>query len=124
MIPSPRISEIKRVVGSHYGLTNDEIDGESKLRSLAYPRQVAMFIARKLTKHSYAEIGRRFGGRNHATVFMAVKQVEARMADDLGLADEIDRIIAQVHRVMSMRTPAIAPMKAAEFAARFEGARS
>lgn len=120
MIPSPRISEIKRVVGSHYGLTNKDLEGDCKLRSHAHPRQVAMFLARKLTKHTLPEIARSFGGRDHSTVFHAVKQVESRMADDRHeeLADQIKRMVVQINCIVVTRKP---PVPFADFLARFEG---
>lgn len=123
MTTIPRISEIKRVVGSHYGLMNEELEGDCKLRSHVYPRQIAMFITRRLTKHSYFEIGRSFGGRDHSTVFHAVKQVQSRLVDDRheNLADEIERMVLQIKFIVAVRTP---PVSAAVFAARYEEVRA
>src|SRR3546814_7947784 len=65
-----------------------------RVRAIARPRQVAMYLAKELTPRSYPEIGRRFGGRDHSTVIHAVRTVEAlRVADS-----ELDAEIAAIRR--------------------------
>ena len=63
-----------------------------RLRSLARPRQIAMYFAKKFTQKSLPDIGRNFGGRDHATVIHAVKQVENFIKTDSKFADEINRL--------------------------------
>ena len=53
------------------------------------PRQVAMYLAKTLTLRSLPEIGRRFGGRDHTTVLHAVRKIEALVAKDVSLSDEV-----------------------------------
>ena len=59
------------------------------LRNIARPRQVAMYLAKKLTPRSLPEIGRRFGGRDHTTVMHAVKRIEELRAADSELNNDV-----------------------------------
>ncbi|AHX09797.1 bacterial dnaA helix-turn-helix family protein [Ehrlichia chaffeensis str. Wakulla] len=61
-----------------------------RLRTLARPRQVAMYLSKKLTQKSLPEIGKSFGGRDHATVIHAVKQIEKLIDTDSKLRDDIN----------------------------------
>src|SRR3546814_15874260 len=76
------MDEIQRAVCAHYRLDKSEMASKRRVRAIARPRQVAMYLAKELTPRSYPEIGRRFGGRDHSTVIHAVRTVEAlRVAD-------------------------------------------
>ena len=59
-------------------------------RSIARPRQVAMYLAKSITTRSLPEIGRKFGGRDHTTVIHAIKTIEEIMANDPGLAEDVE----------------------------------
>jgi hypothetical protein len=83
------ISGIQTVVASHYRIPVQEMVSDRKSRESARPRQVAMYLARKLTPKSLPEIGRRFGGRDHTTVMHAIRQVEKLIATDPDVADEV-----------------------------------
>ncbi|MGH7784141.1 MAG: chromosomal replication initiator protein DnaA, partial [Candidatus Binatia bacterium] len=61
------IDRITRAVASHYKLTVDEIKSKNNSRSIAEPRQIAMYLCKRLTACSYPEIGREFGGKHHTT---------------------------------------------------------
>jgi chromosomal replication initiator protein len=84
---------IVQCVGRHYGIPVEEILSPSRHRSLTLARQVAMYIARKHTKRSLAEIGTFFGGRNHTSVKTAESKVEALRLEDPALARDIEKII-------------------------------
>src|SRR3546814_17879774 len=62
------MDEIQRAVCAHYRLDKSEMASKRRVRAIARPRQVAMYLAKELTPRSYPEIGRRFGGRDHSTV--------------------------------------------------------
>ena len=66
-----------------------------RLRQVALPRQVAMYLAKKLTTLSLPEIGKNFGGRDHTTVIHAVKKVESSIQTDASLAEDV-RLLLQV----------------------------
>lgn len=69
-------------VARFYGVHVDHMISPDRRRSVAYPRQTAMYLARKLTKASLPDIGNRFGGRDHTTVIHAIKAVERRAEKD------------------------------------------
>lgn len=77
-----RIEDIQRIIVERFGLTASDLQSKRRLKSIAFPRQVCMYLARKLTEHSLEEIGAYFGGRDHTTVMYACQQIEERRAKD------------------------------------------
>jgi chromosomal replication initiator protein len=61
-----------------------------RARSIARPRQIAMYLAKNLTTSSYPEIGRKFGGRDHTTIMHAVKKIEELLIHDSELSDDVE----------------------------------
>jgi len=76
------IEQIQRAVGSHYKLRVDDLKSKNNSRQIAVPRQVAMYLCKRLTKHSFPEIGREFGGKHHTTVIHSVEKIEALVSKD------------------------------------------
>ena len=76
------LEQIQRRVASYFQIEVSEIRGARRQRSILYPRQVAMFLCRRLTEASLPEIGRAFGGRDHTTVMHAVEKVGRDIAQD------------------------------------------
>ncbi|MGB0749540.1 MAG: chromosomal replication initiator protein DnaA [Magnetospiraceae bacterium] len=70
------IEEIQKRVAEHFNIRVSDMHSARRARSIARPRQVAMYLAKQLTTRSLPEIGRKFGGRDHTTVMHAVKKVE------------------------------------------------
>ncbi len=70
------LRDVERVVCELFQVTSESLKSESRARALAYPRMMAMYLARKHTGAAYSEIGRYFGGRNHSTVISAEKKVQ------------------------------------------------
>jgi chromosomal replication initiator protein len=83
------LDEILRKVAEHYNIRLADLAGPKRTRAIARPRQVAMYLAKRLTPRSLPEIGRRFGGRDHTTILHGVKRIEELMATDSQLADDI-----------------------------------
>jgi chromosomal replication initiator protein len=83
------IEEIQRKVAEHYNIRLSDMIGPKRLRTIARPRQVAMYLAKQLTPRSLPEIGRRFGGRDHTTIMHGVRKIEELMATDSQLADDL-----------------------------------
>lgn len=83
------ISRIQEVVADYYGIPMAHMLSTNRSRHYAYPRQVAMYLARSLTMHSLPAIGRRFGGRDHTTVIWAIKAVRQRMRDFGEVAQDV-----------------------------------
>ncbi len=83
------IDEIQRKVAEYYVLKMADLLSARRAREVARPRQVAMYLAKKLTPRSLPEIGRRFGGRDHTTVMHAVKRIEELRAADSELNNDV-----------------------------------
>lgn len=86
------IDEIQRKVAEHYGLKMQDMHSARRARNVARPRQVAMYLCKKLTSRSLPEIGRKFGGRDHTTVMHAVRKIEELMSGDQPFADEVNAV--------------------------------
>jgi chromosomal replication initiator protein len=79
------IEQIQRVVAANYKLTVEQLVSKSNSRQIAFPRQIAMYLCKKLTKHSYPEIGRAFGGKHHTTVIHSYEKIQSLCAVDATL---------------------------------------
>ena len=86
------IEEIQRKVAEHYNIRLSDMIGPKRLRAVARPRQVAMYLSKQLTPRSLPEIGRRFGGRDHTTIMHGVRKIEELMATDSQLADDLQML--------------------------------
>lgn len=89
-------AQIIKMVAHHYGLKVREIKSKSNSRQITYPRQIAMYLCKRLTEMSYPEIGRVFNGKHHSTVMYSVEQIERRRADDERLAAQLERFTRQL----------------------------
>ena len=76
------IDQIQRKVAEHYDVRLADMTSKRRPANIAFPRQVAMYLARELTKSSLNEIGDAFGGRDHGTVLHAHRLVKQRMKDE------------------------------------------
>jgi len=91
----PRIEEIQRAVAGSYGITRHDLLAHRRTMDVVRPRQVAMYLAKKLTLHSYPGIGRSFR-RNHTTVLHAVRKIESLVDTEWGLRQRVDRLINSI----------------------------
>ena len=92
------IEQIQRRVAEHFDVRLADMTSKRRPASIAFPRQVAMFLARELTKASLNEIGDAFGGRDHGTVMHACKLVKKRMAEQDNIRQTISFIDSSLHR--------------------------
>ena len=83
-------SEILKAVASHYGLRVSDMKAKSNAKPVAFPRQVAMYLCRKLTELSYPEIGRLFNDKHHSTVMHSVEKIERMIEDDADFRRVVD----------------------------------
>ncbi len=90
------IEEIQRKVAEHYNIRLSDMIGPKRNRTIARPRQVAMYLAKQLTPRSLPEIGRRFGGRDHTTIMHGVRKIEELMATDSQLNDDLQMLRRQL----------------------------
>ncbi len=92
------IDSIQKAVAEHYDVRLADMTSRRRPASIAFPRQIAMYLSRSLTKGSLMEIGEAFGGRDHGTVIHACKKVVERIVDEPGLKESIARIESQLRR--------------------------
>ena len=83
------IDEIQKKVAEHFNISVKELQSSRRARTVARPRQVAMYLAKQLTSRSLPEIGRKFD-RDHTTVMHAVRKVEELIIEDASLAENIE----------------------------------
>lgn len=86
------IAVIQRTVSEYFGVTVQELKSKRKTKTIAFPRQVAMYIARDITEYSTTEVGLEFGGRDHTTVMHACDRVKERMKTDPVLVSQVDNL--------------------------------
>lgn len=86
------IDDIQKATSEHFGLKQADLISERRNRSIARPRQAAMWLAKQLTTRSLPDIGRRFGGRDHTTVLHAVRRIEELKASDAQLARDLEAL--------------------------------
>lgn len=83
------VDEIQKACAAHYHIEPSEMRSKRRARAVARPRQVAMYLAKKMTPRSLPEIGRIFGGRDHSTVIHAVRTIEALRESNMELDSDI-----------------------------------
>ena len=92
MTPEQRqitIQQIFEAVTQYYNVKMSDLQSKKRHKSIAFPRQVCMFLARRHTRYSLEEIGGYFGGRDHTTVMHAVRTVDADTKSDKQIAEQL-----------------------------------
>ena len=89
------IDEIQNKVSNYYNINTEDLISSRRLRSFARPRQVAMYLAKKLTSRSLPEIGRKFGGRDHTTVIHAVKKIDQLKSENEKFDEDVS-VLTQI----------------------------
>ena len=87
------IDHIARTIASHYRMSIEELKSKNNSRAIAVPRQVAMYLCKRLTRHSFPEIGREFGGKHHTTVMHSVDKIDSLTKTDRNFHKEINELI-------------------------------
>jgi chromosomal replication initiator protein len=90
------VDDIQKATSEHFGLKQADLISERRTRSVARPRQAAMWLAKQLTTRSLPDIGRRFGGRDHTTVLHAVRRIEELRAGDPQLARDLETLMRRL----------------------------
>lgn len=94
VLPSQRqrqitIEDIQVTVAQHFGLRTEEMKAKKRTKAVAFPRQIAMYLCRKLTDYSLPKIGDEFGGRDHTTVLHACDKIDNNMKENAELAGTV-----------------------------------
>jgi chromosomal replication initiator protein len=90
------IESIQKAVAEQFGLRLVEIKAKNNSRSIVYPRQIAMYLAKHLTEASLPEIGRQFGGKHHTTVLHSVDKIEEVRKNDKDLNRLLNKLTEQL----------------------------
>jgi chromosomal replication initiator protein len=90
------VGEIQAAVGEYFGLSPEELLSSARTARIAWPRQVAMYLARELTGESLPAIGRHFGGRDHTTVLHAWRRTGARIDTDEDARAAVEKLCSRL----------------------------
>jgi chromosomal replication initiator protein len=90
------IDNILRVVAEQYKLSYADIKGKKRTKNIAFPRQIAMYIAREITEYSTTELGLEFGGRDHTTVMHACQKIEELLKLDPNMESTIQLLVRTI----------------------------
>ena len=91
-LQTPSLDAVKRAAMKTFNVSKSDLESPCKQQSIVYPRQIAMYLCRTLTKKSLPQIGRSFGKRDHTTVLHAVRKITKKMDVDPDLAMDVDRV--------------------------------
>ncbi|RMH60911.1 MAG: chromosomal replication initiator protein DnaA [Zetaproteobacteria bacterium] len=97
-VRSLSIEDIQRHVATYYNINPKEMRSAKRTRTIAFPRQVAMYLSKELTQQSLPEIGSAFGGRDHTTVLYAVRKIEGKRKQSPEFNEEIERLSASLRQ--------------------------
>jgi chromosomal replication initiator protein len=86
------------VVANYYNLRIEDFKSQRRTRNVSYPRQIAMYLCRKLTDTSLPKIGEEFGGRDHTTVIHAYEKINNGLKEDEALQEAINEITKKIHQ--------------------------
>ncbi|QKS69595.1 chromosomal replication initiator protein DnaA [Paenalkalicoccus suaedae] len=90
------IPDIQSAVCASFGIKMEELKAKKRTKTVAYPRQIAMYLSREMTDHSLPKIGAQFGGRDHTTVIHAHEKISRLMATDQELQQQVKEIREQL----------------------------
>jgi len=90
------INRIQRIVAEHFQVSVDDLKSKKRSANLAFPRQVAMYLCRKLTDESYPKIGIEFGGKDHSTVIHSVEKIEKEILVNHELENIIEKLKKEI----------------------------
>ena len=90
------IEYIQKIVARYFNIQVSDVNAKKKVKSVSFPRQIAMYLTRELTDYSFPEIGDKFGGRGHATVIHACSKVRNRLKEDVEIKKLVEKLISEV----------------------------
>lgn len=101
IIQSPKskkitIQDIQKVVGQYYSIRIEDFSAKKRTKSIAYPRQIAMYLSRELTDFSLPKIGEEFGGRDHTTVIHAHEKIANDIKSDPTFKQEVENLEKEI----------------------------
>ena len=91
------VRRIQKVVSEHFKISIEDLKSKKRNADLAFPRQIAMYLCRKLTEESFPKIGIEFGGKDHSTVMHAVEKIEKEIKNNPELSNTLDKLKKDIH---------------------------
>jgi chromosomal replication initiator protein len=88
--------QIQKIVAEHFAIKLSDMKAKKRTKEIALPRQVAMYLSKQMTSLSLSDIGKNFGGKDHATVIYACKQIEEKRAKDEAFNRMIESLIRKI----------------------------
>lgn len=86
------VRDIQEAVCKHFGMTLLDLLSSRRTADVAYPRHIAFYICREMTKHGFAELGRRFGGRDHTTVIHGDQRIRGMYGFDMRVTCDVNAV--------------------------------
>jgi len=97
-ITKMNIEKIQEVTSNHYGITPQAIRGKRRTKTVVFPRQVAIYIAKEYTNLPLKAIGKLFGGRDHSTIIHDYEKIKKLLETDVDIRNEINQIIEKIKK--------------------------
>lgn len=107
----PRIREIQEVVSRHNGVRIADLKAACRRRAFSWPRQIAEYLCREMTPHSFPAIAREFGDRDHTSIIFACRKVARLRAESDELNETLARYRADIMLLVAEREEAEAPYR-------------
>jgi chromosomal replication initiator protein len=95
--PAITVESIQKLVSNHYNLKVTELKSKNNSQQVALPRQVAMYLCKRMTESSLPEIGRRFGGKHHSTVIHAIQKIEKKRSSEREFDKLVESFVQLLH---------------------------
>jgi len=92
------VDDVLNCVSSYFQIKVSDLKSHKRFQTFAYPRQIAMYLARTITGSSYAEIGAKFGGKDHSTIIHAVRKIEKGKQNNTKLASTLNAIMEEIKK--------------------------
>ena len=97
IISKNKIDLLQKIICEKYSISIEDIKSDKRNSEIAYPRQIAMYIARNYIKESLPKIGSEFGGKDHTTVMYSVNKIEKEIKSNSSLQEEVDKIVEKLN---------------------------
>ncbi len=95
-VESISIDSIQKVVSAHFNIKISDLKVKKKNKGYVLPRQIGMYLSRKLTQSSLVEIGEKFGGKDHSTVLHSIKKIEEKISIEVSFKEIIENLQGQI----------------------------
>ena len=96
IIAKNKIDQVQQIVANYYNINKDDLKSKKRVSTIAFPRQVAMYICRIILEESLTKIGIEFGGKDHTTVMHSVDKIKKEIEKDNQFELEVQKLINQI----------------------------